>query len=178
MRNWSKESIRPLIQSRTTEMKVNGQFLLSNRRRRVCSTCEWEGPLETSSWGHLCSRRTPGTQPQVSSYLVLNQARTSVQVLARLTFKLLNPCVQPWHLCSFCTISSRTIWQGKIELGSVQLEEVGWHCSAPFSHGGDTQCPVVSEAGQPNKETSAPFNPDWSCKQWHGEGACSVVLLP
>lgn len=101
-----------------------------------------------------------------------------MQALARLMFTLLNPCVQPWHLCSFHTISSRTIWQGKLELGSVQLEEVGWWlCSAPFSHGEDTQCPKVSKGWQPSRETPAPFNPDGFCKQWHGEGACNVVLL-
>lgn len=80
-----------------------------------------------------------------------------MQALARLMFKLLNLCVQPWHLCSFHTISSRTIWQGKLELGSVQLEEVQWSCSAPFSHGGDTQRPTVSEGGQPSRETPASF---------------------
>jgi len=58
MRNWRKESIHSLIQSRTTEMKVNGQVLLSNHRRGVCNTCEWEGPLQGCSWGHLCGRRT------------------------------------------------------------------------------------------------------------------------
>lgn len=90
-------------------------------------------------------------------------AGTLVQAPARLMFTLLNPCVQPWHLCSFHTISSRTIWQGKLELGSVQLEEVGWWlCSAPFSHGEDTQCPTVSKDGQPSRETPAPLNPDWS----------------
>lgn len=49
----------------------------------------------------------------------------------------------------------------------MQLEEVGWVCSAPFT---------VSKGGQPSRETSVPSHPD--CLASNGRrGACSVVLL-
>lgn len=67
----------------------------------------------------------------------------------------------------FHTISSTTIWQGKLELGSVQLEAVGWVCSAPFT---------LSKGGQPSRETSALIQVGFASNG--RRGACSVVLLP